>query len=177
MRRLGLLFLAAWLGCGSGTAGPGDAGHGADASPYFDCGDKLDAGLFGWLVVGDQQCIRCVGLGEAGDEECTALAGDELAPGCRAYCEGTCMQVCEGRCSDRIAPDAGACAPGELACSRFAASGVYVCDPACPPAGGCRPCAFDDECVLELGEDAHCQRHCGTCCHPDGDAGVPCSCI
>ena len=178
-----LLVLAA-CGDDDDDAPPAADAAPADAGPYVGCNGLLDGGpQRGIIVRDDGACISCDYDGPAnGDDGCVALAGT-LADGCRAYCRAEfslCYQSCAGVCTVTALTDAGPdCTPGQHECAPTGGYGIFVCDPTCGPggAGGCRTCAFDDECEAELGPSAHCQRHCSACCSTDADAGVPCSCI
>jgi hypothetical protein len=172
---------AAWLAC-SLLVACGDDAAPADGGPYYACGAVLDAGPNRGLIVReDGTCVRCdYGDQEPfGDDTCAARVGP-LPEGCRAFCraEGqSCYQTCEGVCFASGLDAGPGCTPGQHECVPLGGAGLYFCDPTCGETGGCHICAFDDECVGELGSSAHCQRHCGTCCSSDPDAGVPCLCL
>jgi hypothetical protein len=148
-------------------------GGGGDAA---ECATADGGSTLGLVPEGDQ-CASCgPGYDQTGDDLCAAAYPDQPG-GCAAICGGpSCERRCAGDCES--IPPAG-CAVGAGDCvvtGTGANDGIRICDPACAPQGGCRRCAFDDECVAELGPGASCQRHCGTCCLPGG-GGPKCSCI
>ena len=184
MRSLGLLLIGMVSGCGGASA--------QDAAPLADAAtadaDLLRARCFDgtdymgtWIVFPDGLCRTCPRFPTDDDAYCEGL-DPPLGAGCRAYCNwGLCAQKCPDTCGPTSGPDAGSppdagpsCVPSTGECT--GESGP-ICDPTCGENGSCRHCVFDDECTAEYGPGSLCSRHCGSCCNPDADAGMPCNCI
>ncbi len=124
-------------------------------------------------IPADGECELC-----SSNAECVEVYGSTLDEGCTAICKDRgCEKYCAGDCPAWF--DAGACTVGDGSCPA-ARNGPHVCDPVCGSAGGCRHCAYDEQCEQEIGPGAICVIHCGTCCRPGdngSDGGFPCNCI